>query len=190
MGQAKQSCFFLVLRTAQLPDISIFRSGSVSLHKFCIRGPRPSRFGLSGWQHLLPSPSVPECDQDPHPLWPEATGGLGLHRSKPAVKGDPEVSWETPIPPAPLVVEASQEAPQTRGTQTGPQSHHRLTAHNLHTGCAQQVQVEGTFETTPLGLSVLRLLWRPSSREKKQRAQKLGISRWLSYHREPLMSEI
>lgn len=34
MGQAKQSCFFLVLRTAQLPDVSIFRSGSVSLQVF------------------------------------------------------------------------------------------------------------------------------------------------------------
>ena len=38
MGQAKQSCFFLVLRTVQLPDISIFRSGSVSLYKFSIGG--------------------------------------------------------------------------------------------------------------------------------------------------------
>lgn len=39
MGQAKQSCFFLVLRTAQLPDVSIFRSGPVSLCKFCIGAP-------------------------------------------------------------------------------------------------------------------------------------------------------
>lgn len=49
MGQAKQSCFFLVLWTAQLPDVSIFRSGSVSLYKFYIRGPRPSRFGIREW---------------------------------------------------------------------------------------------------------------------------------------------
>lgn len=38
MGQAKQSCFFLVLWPAQLPDVSIFRSGSVSLYTFSIGG--------------------------------------------------------------------------------------------------------------------------------------------------------
>lgn len=38
------------------PDLSIFRSGSVSLDKFYIRSLQPTRSGIRGWQDLLPSP--------------------------------------------------------------------------------------------------------------------------------------
>lgn len=84
-GQAKQSCFFLVLRSAQLPDVSIFRSGSISLYKFSIWG-----FDIRGWQLLLLSPCVHQHDQDSHLLWPKVTEGLGLHRSKPEEVREPE----------------------------------------------------------------------------------------------------
>lgn len=85
MGQAKQSCFFLVLWTAQLPDVSIFRSGSISLYKFSIKG-----FCIRGWQHFSPSSCVHKHDQDSHCLWPKATGGLGLHKSKLEEVREPE----------------------------------------------------------------------------------------------------
>lgn len=115
MGQAKQSCFFLVLRTAQLPDVSIFRSGSVSLYTFSIGGLALGDGSTSYQAHVHIN------------MWPKATGGLGLHRSKPKEVREPEKSYkEILIPPASLVVEGPVEAPQTRGTQTRPQTHCRF----------------------------------------------------------------
>lgn len=84
-GPSKAKLFFPCSADARRPDLSIFRSGSVSLDKFYIRSLQPTRSGIRGWQDLLPSPCAHEHDQDCHPQCPQRQQEDLISTEKPEV---------------------------------------------------------------------------------------------------------
>lgn len=163
MGQAKQSCFFLVLWRAQQPDISTFRSGSVSLYKFSIRSPKPCQFGLRRWRHLFQSPHVREQDLDSHPHYPlrqqensacgeKSQGGEGTARE---LKG-----YFKPPPPPPHPASLDLDLGSSEQTTDPPSPR--------YTG-PWGLKVDGSnlWGTPRPDFSILWLLWRLRSIERK-----------------------